>query len=145
MVIRVLARESAVRVWWNEDESRHLKNRTWELDKLGLGQYLEVFQGCSGMDDQQRLDRDVVMRGERRKDDEQSHRHLMSLFHFMFILIPLTTTLITFIFKSEDTRLTTVAVILASWGSATVFERHRHEIQPLQRKKILNEQQKKLD
>lgn len=96
-------------------------------------------------DYQQRLNRDVVMREERRKDDEQFHRHLMSLFHFLFILIPLTFTLIAFIFKSEDTRLTTVAVILASWGSTTVFERHRHGIQPLQRKKILNEQQKKLD
>ena len=94
---------------------------------------------------QQGLNRDVVMREERRKDNEQSHRHLMSVVHFVFILMPLTATLIAFIFKSEDTRLTTVAVILASWGSATVFERHRHEIQPLQRKKILNEQQKKLD
>ena len=97
------------------------------------------------MDDQQRLNRDVVMREERRKDNEQFHRHRMSIFHFVFILMPLTATLITFIFKSEDTRLTTVVAVLASWISATVFERHRHGIQPLQRKKLLNEQQKKLD
>ena len=88
------------------------------------------------MDDQQRLNRDIVIREERRKDNEQFHRHRMSIFHFVFILMPLTATLITFIFKSEDTRLTTVVAVLASWISATVFERHRHGIQPLQRKTV---------
>ena len=99
------------------------------------------------MDDPLKRDRDwkLAMWEDQRKGREQFHKHVMSVFHFFFILIPLTATLIAFIFKSEDTRLTTVAVILASWMSTTVFERHRHGIQQLQRKKILNEQQKKLD
>ena len=82
---------------------------------------------------------------EKRKDREQVYKHRMSAVHFAFILVPLTATLIIFIFKSEDTRLTTVVTVLASWMSATVFERNRHGIQSLRRKKILNGQQKKLD
>ena len=99
------------------------------------------------MDDQQKLEREwkLIEWEEKRKDREQIYQHWMGVVRFIFILIPLTATLIAFIFKSEDTRLTTVAVILASWGSTTVFERHRHGIQPLQRKRTLNEQQKKLD
>ena len=99
------------------------------------------------MENQLKRDRDwqLAVWEDQRKDREQFHKHVMSGLHFLFILILLTATLIAFIFKSEDTRLTTVVTVLVSWISATVFERHRHGIQPLQRKKILNEQQKKLD
>ena len=58
------------------------------------------------MDDQQKLEREwkLIEWEEMRKDREQVHKHWMSAFHFAFILVPLTATLITFIFKSEDTR-----------------------------------------
>lgn len=99
------------------------------------------------MDDQQKLEREwkLIEWEEKRKDREQVHKHRMSGVHFAFILVPLTATLIVFIFKNEDTTLTTVAAILASWLSTTVFERHRHRIQPLLSRRGVNGQQKKLD
>ena len=98
------------------------------------------------MDNQQKLEREwkLIEWEEKRKDREQIYQHRMGVFRFMLILIPLTATLIAFIFKSEDTTLTTVAAILASWLSTTVFERHRHGIQLLLRKRGVNGQRKKI-
>lgn len=61
----------------------------------------------SGMDDHLKRERDwkLAQWEDQRKDREQFHKHAMRVLHFFFILIPLTFTLIVFIFKNEDTRL----------------------------------------